>query len=255
MFYGLHNYFFNEDSGALSLILGGFTLWMLIDCLRKDPDRQIWWWIIIVVPVIGPLAYFFIRWLPERHVRPPGWLRGFTRGNELRRLESAAMRIGNSYHHNQLGDALLDIGQYQRAGTAYSRALEKEPGNLTALWGAALVDMHFQSFDSAASRLEKVLKSDPQFKFGDASLALAKSLIQLDRPEEAITHLEAHAKRWRHPEGIYLLAQLLVRFGRTEEARNHLHSMLADIDASPLAIARKQSHWRRRGQKLLRSLG
>jgi hypothetical protein len=248
-------HFFGPDSSLLSLIIGGFTLWMLIDCLRKDPERQVWWWIIVVVPVIGPLAYFAVRWLPQHQLRLPGPLRGMTRGSEIRRLQSLAAQIGNPYQHVQLGDALRDVGQYERASAAYSRALEKEPTNLPALWGAALIEMHCQSFDAACDRLEKILAADPQYKFGDVSLAYAKSLFGCQRIDDAVAHLEKHVKRWRHPEGLYLLASNYAQSGRTEEACGHLRAMLMEIETSPRPIARKYGVWRRRGNSLLRKLG
>jgi hypothetical protein len=255
-FFGLPwiTHLFAGESGVFSFIFGAFTLWMLIECLRKDPEKYLWLWIILVLPGFGPIVYFFVRWLPNRQLRPPGWLRGLTRGAEIRRLQSAATQIGNPYQHVQLGDALREIGQFERAGAAYSRALEKEPGNLAALWGAGLVDVHFKSFDSARDCFEKVLQEDPQFKFGDASLAYAKSLISLQRTDEATAHLEKHVKRWRHPEGIYMLSLLHAQAGHYAEAQSHLQAMLVEIDSSPLSIARKQGKWRRRGQQLLRKV-
>jgi hypothetical protein len=201
------------------------------------------------------MIYFFVRWLPQRNLQPPGWLRGLSRGSEIRRLQSAALQIGNPYHHVQLADALRETGQYDRARDSYLRALEKEPGNLSALWGAALIELHFKSYETARAYLEKILQADPQFKFGDVSLAYAKTLISLGRTDEAINHLEQHVKRWRTPEAVYLLATLYAQTGRDDEARSHLHIMLLDIDASPLSIARKQGAWGRRGRQLLKKLG
>ncbi len=143
----LHLYI--AGSGAVSLLASAFTIWMLIECLRKDPDRYLWMWLILIMPGIGPVIYFFVRWLPGRNLRPPGWLRRLTRGSEIRRLESAALQIGNPHQHVQLGEALREIGHLERARTAYSQALEREPQNLTALYGVGLIDLQRKSFDSA----------------------------------------------------------------------------------------------------------
>lgn len=256
-FFGLHRitHLLDGESGFLSLLYGAFVLWMLIECVRKDPEKYLWLWIILIVPGVGPIVYFFVRWLPERNFQAPGWVRGFARGSEIRRLQSAAMQIGNPYHHVQLADALRETWQFERARDSYARALEKEPANLSALWGAALIELHDKSYESARAYLEKVLQLDPQFKFGDASLAYAKTLISLERTDEAIGHLEEHVKRWRTPEAVYLLATLYAQTGRDDAARSHLQTMLLDIDASPLSIARKQGAWGRRGRQLLRKLG
>ncbi|HXY35956.1 MAG TPA: tetratricopeptide repeat protein [Planctomycetaceae bacterium] len=254
-FFGLHQLMNWEGSGFLSLLVTGLTIWMLIECLRSDPERHIWWWIILFVPGIGPLIYFFVRWLPTHHVPMPKWMAGLRRGAEIRRLESSARQIGNAYHYVHLGDALRETGHLDRANDAYARALEKEPANLAALWGAALIDMHFRDFETARERLDKILQVDPQYKFGDVSLMYAKSLLELDRNDEATAHLQKHVRRWRHPEGLYLLAWLDSQNGRIQEARDSLQAMLMEIESSPLPIARKQGPWRRRGRHLLRKLG
>jgi hypothetical protein len=256
-FFGIRGiaHLLSGESGFFSLLCAAFTIWMLVECVRKDPEKYTWLWIILIVPGVGPMIYFFVRWLPERNLQPPAWLRGLTRGSEIRRLQSAAVQIGNPYHHVQLGDAMRETWQFERALDAYERALEKEPTNLSALWGAGLIELHSKSYEAARVYFEKIMQLDPQFKFGDASLAYAKTLINLQRTDEAIDLLEQHAKRWRTPEAVYLLATLYAQTGRDDAARSHLQTMLLDIDASPLSIARKQSAWGRRGRQLLKKLG
>ena len=77
---------------------------MLIECVRKDPEKYLWLCIILFVPGVGPIIYFFVRWLPQRNLQPPGWLSGLTRGSEIRRLRSAALQIGNPYQYVQLAE-------------------------------------------------------------------------------------------------------------------------------------------------------
>lgn len=239
---------------AFSVLYFAFIIWMLVECLRKDPDRYLWMWLILLFQPFGAIIYFLVRWLPSNDLRAPRFLRKWFKSKEMHRLESAAAQIGNAYHHIQLGDALREAGQIDRAGTAYLRALEKEPKNLQALWGAALVDMEHHEFERARGRLEQVLEIDPQYKFGDVSLAYGRALGELARLDEARAHLEKHVRRWRQPEALYLLATLCVQQGAPRDARAHLEAMLLDIDGSPRAIARKQGMWRSKGRRLLRKL-
>ena len=57
------------------LIRGAFLvavvlwLWMLLHCIRRDPDRHAWLWMLLIFPVLGGALYFFGRWLPL-----PGWI-------------------------------------------------------------------------------------------------------------------------------------------------------------------------------------
>lgn len=237
-----------------SLAYFAFTIWMVVECLRKDPDRVFWIWIILLLHPFGPFIYFFVRWLPGNELRLPKSLQRWTRGTEINRLETAALQIGNAHQYIQLGDALRDVGQYDKAGAAYSQALQKDAENPQALWGAALVDIEHKQFEPARQRLEKILNIDPQYKFGDVSLAYGRSLYALIRRDEAREHLEKHVKRWRHPEALYLLATIYAENGNQQQAREQLQAMLVDINSSPKAIARRFGNWKSRAQKMLRKL-
>ena len=51
--------------GVIILLIPLFTLWMSIDCAvyerSQDSDKIVWILIILFVPILGPLAYLFIR--------------------------------------------------------------------------------------------------------------------------------------------------------------------------------------------------
>jgi hypothetical protein len=239
---------------VLSVVYMAFLVWMLVECARKDPDRLMWIFIILVLQPFGAFLYFFIRWLPGADVRVPKGLTKWTRGAEITRLEIAATQIGNAHQYIQLGDALRDVGRWDKAGEAYGKALAKDADNLQALWGAALVDLERHDFEAARGRLQKILAADAQYKFGDVSLAYGRSLYELKLSDEARAHLEKHVKRWRHPEGVFLLAMIHAENGNAAEARTQLLAMLSDINGSPRAIARKFGVWKARARKMLKKL-
>lgn len=231
-----------------------FLIWMLVGCVRKDPYRLLWLWVMLFFQPFGAIVYFFARWLPNNDVRMPASLRRFARGSEINRLQAAALQIGNAHQFVQLGDVLREIGRFDRARDAYQSALEKEPDNPQALWGAALIDLKKNQFETANGRLEKLLQIDPQYKFGDVSLAYGKTLYRLQNVDEARERLEQHIKRWRHPEALYLLACIHSEQGDAPGARSHLEAMLLDIAGSPKAIARHQGFWKSKARRLLRKL-
>jgi hypothetical protein len=238
----------------LNLLYWAFTIWMIVECLRRDPDRYIWVWVIFVVYGVGPFLYFFLRWLPSSDFRLPEWARKWTRGNDLRRLETAAKQIGNAHQFVQWGELEREVGNHERAHQAYVKALEKDPANLQALWGAALVDLQSNRFSDARERLEKVLATDPQYKFGDVSLAFGKVLHKMNERDAARAHLEKHICRWRHPEALYLLATIQHEQGQPVAARETIDSLILDIHGAPRAIARRHTMWLSRAKRLLRKL-
>lgn len=57
--------------GTLSLLGTAFWVWMIADCAINEPsqgnDKLVWLLVIILLPFIGSLLYYFIR-RPERPV-------------------------------------------------------------------------------------------------------------------------------------------------------------------------------------------
>ncbi|AMV19765.1 tetratricopeptide repeat protein [Planctomyces sp. SH-PL14] len=231
-----------------------FLLWMAYVCVRDDPEARAWIWIILVIQPFGPFLYFFARYIPTRDWHGPKWLRRFTRGSEIRRKEIAAHNIGNAHQFVELGDARREVGQWDGACESYDQALAKEPDNIAALWGAGQCEFQAKHFEEAKAHLAAVLKKDPAYKFGDVSLLQGRVLQALGDDPAAIAHLREHTRRWRHPEALYILADLLARQGEAAEARRLLDGLLMDLEAAPKAIARKQMFWKGRAKRLRRTL-
>jgi hypothetical protein len=240
--------------GLISLLYMAFWAWMLIHCLLREPDKMFWIWLLVVVPFPGAIVYGVVRVFPERESVAPAWLRRITRGKELTRLETAAEQIGNAHQFVQWGDALRDNGQWPRAAEAYSRALAKDPQNLPALWGAAQVADRQKQSAEVKRLCDQILAREPQYKFGDVSLAYGKALVDLREFPAARAHLEQHCRRWRHPEAVYLLACRCHEDGDPAAARKHLQELLRDLNSSPTAIARKFGRWKSLARKMLKQL-
>nr|AUN35817.1 putative transmembrane protein [uncultured bacterium] len=237
----------------VGLIGTAFWIWMIVDCARKDPDRNTWLWILVFVPFSSPI-YFILRWIPISGVRAPAAFKRMSRGREIDRLEIATQQIGNAHQFVQYGDALRDVGKIDRSASAYASALKKDPENRQALWGAGQSEFDLKRFDSARGHLEKLLAIDPQYKFGDVSLCYGKTLFELNERDAADTHLEKHINRWRHPEALFVRATIAADRGDASSARSHLQSLLLDINGAPRAIARRHMIWKSRAKKLLKRL-
>lgn len=241
-------------ASLLTLPYFAFLIWMLFHCYRTEPDRQFWIWILLIAQPIGPVAYFILRYLPSKEFPAPAFLRKWKRGRELARLETAAEQIGNAHQFVQWGDALREVGNLDQARDAYQRALKKEQVNLPALWGSAQVAANQKRFEEVRTFTRLVLDKDPQYKFGDVSLAHGKALHELGELDAARLHLEQHVRRWRHPEAVFVLAKLYADDGDSKAAKLHLLGLIQDINGSPTAIARKHGRWKSRARQLLRKL-
>ncbi len=229
-------------------------IWMLIDCVQREQDRGIWIWVMLLLHPLGLIAYFFARYLPRRDLRwLYRWLARF-RTRELRLLEIASRQIGNAYHWIQLGEKQRELHKYSDAVNSFREALSKEADNLQANWGLAISLEKTGELQEALGQVEEILEVQPDYKFGDVSLARGRLLMELDQWSAAESHLRTHVDRWRQPEGLYRLAVCLHHDHQDLEAQEQIQSLLMDIDASPTSIARQQRGWKRKAQQLHRQL-
>ncbi len=237
----------------VSLLSVVFWIGMLVHCYFCEPDREFWFFTMLIIPPAS-VVYVFARILFSRRQPQSRLLKRFGGKREIERKRIAAEQIGNPYQHVEYGDALRENGRHADARDAYNKALQRDPENLPALWGAALTELHLEEFASAKCRLIQILDTDREYKFGDVSLAYGVCLCKMNETEAAVEHLTQHVNRWRHPEAMYTLALIHADQEDPVAARDYLQSMFLDIESSPKAIARKQSHWRRQGKKLLNRL-
>lgn len=238
-----------------ALLFGGLWVWMLIHCARNDPDRNMWLWILFIGNVPAAVIYFLVRWLPGARLSAGSTLLSrWSKSRQIPRLEVAARNIGNAHQFVELGEAYRETGKTERAADCFKKALQKDPANMPALWGAAQVEMQRQNFAAARPHLEQILAKDGSYKFGDVSLAYCRTLLTLNDHDAAYERLEQHLKRWTHPEAYVLIATLLIDRGETESARQHLEATLSDLDGGPAFFARQNRGWARRARKLLARL-
>ena len=250
------------DAGPLVAVLGlfscclyvlgfAFWVWMLVDCISREPERWLWVWLVFLLNIPGALIYFFVRWLPRRRLRPPRFMGRWVRRREILRAEADARSIGNAHQFVLLGDVLRETGRHERAVEAYGQAIAKEPDSLQALWGAGTAERRLGRLEQARDRLGAVMRLDPDYKFGDASLAYARTLVDLEDYDTARIHLEAHLQRRSDPEATILLASVHAAQDRPAEARALLEPLVTELRAARDARNRRA---RSDATRLLRKL-
>ncbi len=235
----------------LGLLYTAFMLWMLFECIQRDPDRYFWFWIILIIQGIGPFVYFFARYLPNRSYHQPVVLNFLSNRKEVQRLEMATIQIGNAYHHVQYGEKLMSLKRWPQAKESFEAALRKDPFSIQAMWGMACSQMALKNYQEAQPLLESILEKDPGYKFGDVSMAYGKTLQELGEVQKARDHFSEHLKRWRQPEACYRLAQLLFEDNQTPQAKDVLQNLLVDFRASPSSFNSRHRQWKRKAKSLL----
>lgn len=230
-----------------------FWLWMIFDCVRNEPDRQLWIWALVLFNIAGAIAYFLVRVLPRGDYLPQYFQR-WTRKRELWVAENEARSIGKAYQYINLGNILCELGMYERAENAFDQALAKEDNNTNALWGAAIAAVEQKKFPKAKELLTKLIQIDPDYKYGDGSLAYGEVLVNLKESELARTHLEKHVKNWSHPQGYLLLADVLLQQEDKKAAKECLETMIIRIQGSSYFHYKRNRAFLGKARKMLKKL-
>ena len=142
----------------------------------------------------------------------------------------------------------------ERSASAYQTALEKNPQNLKALWGASEVALKMKKLKAAKKYLQILLKVEPEYKFGEASRLYAKTLIDMGHINTARKRLEQNVKRWNNPEDRFLAAEIAIQQGDKKAARKHLKTMIGNLRGSPSFHYNKNTHLIKKAERILKRL-
>ncbi|MEM9906239.1 MAG: tetratricopeptide repeat protein [Cyanobacteria bacterium P01_D01_bin.44] len=228
--------------------------WMFYDCARHEYNRTNWCIAIIIFNVLGALLYCVVRWLP-RHL--PAIRQHRTRivlRQQQQQLEAEARNIGKAQQFLRLGNLYRDMGYWDKALAAYQQTLDKESKNRQALWEIASLNLAQKEFAIAYEHLDQLLKIDPEFQYGDASLAYGRVLVLLENYTAAAEHFKTHFASWSHPEAYLLMAKIRLRQNDFNTARELLESMIIKVKSSPGFYYRQHRAYVDQGLKLLKTL-
>lgn len=192
----------------------------------KTGRGGMWVTIIIVFPVVGCLAYYFLEVFPHsreersvrKHVRdiakalnPDGELQ--RRAEELAETTSVDNRV-------KLADECLERGMFDEAIRLYEGCLEgpyaNDAGMLFSCARARFYNGHLREADEIIDRLEK---SHPKYRVDDVLLLRARVDEALGSTQRALNAYEALRQRYVGFEAKYRYGLLLKKLGRDAEAR------------------------------------
>lgn len=248
--------------GSFSIIwlLGSaFWLWMLYECIKSGKEGQQWIWLLIFLNVIGAGLYFVTKWLPAhpQFASKVGGNFGFVSRRDRDRLwqaEADAKNIGKPTQFITLGNLLFDQRQTEKAYEAYLQAIAQEPKNAKALWGATQAARELKKYSEAKAYLATLLDVNPEFSYGDASLAYGELLYQTADTEAAAEHLKTHVKSWSNPEAYLILAEVYAKQSDTAAARDALETLIIKVKGFVPFQYRKNQHFIRQAERRLKSL-
>lgn len=226
-----------------------FTLWMIIDAIRK---RE-WPWVIymLIMPGLAAAWYFFYMY------------RGSARGFELpgahdrRRIKELLAQIhhiGNAIHYHQLGDVYFQQGKYDKAEVCYRNALERDANDpdTRAHYGQCLLRLKRPA--EAKPLLEGVLRENPKHDNNNTAMAYAETLIALGEIDQAQKTLEYVVGQNSYPRAKVQLAELYLANNQSAAARTQLQEVVEEDIHTPPFQRRRDRVWIARAKRLRRQL-
>jgi hypothetical protein len=221
----------------------------LIIHVVRTGRNMIWIWV-LMVPMVGPIAYIAAELLPEllrgrtarRAASTVQKTLDPTRG--LRQAHKNVRLTGSIDARRRFADELFAAGKYGEAIDNYRAALtglyEHDPHLMLGLARA-----QFANDDQAAARttLDELIEKNPEFKSPEGHLLYARALEAEGNLAKAASEYEALAQYYGGAEARYRQAMLFKRMGDKHQAREILQKLLDDAELTTKHSRQLQKQW------------
>jgi hypothetical protein len=245
-------------------LLGFFLLLTAVACAvhaAKTGRPQFWMYLILMLPAIGPLAYFACELLPE-FLASPEARRTATRvrkvvdpEKDLRAAIERASVTDSIAARTEVAEECLRLGRPHDAAALYRGALtgvhEHEPD---LMLGLARAEFGAAEYDAAQRTLESLRAHNPEWQSPEGHLLYARSLEEQGNDEAALFEYEALAGYFPGQEAKCRWAELLLRRGERHKAREVYQDVQGAIERAPKVYAQGQREWLQQARRRLAEL-
>jgi hypothetical protein len=213
--------------------------------------RPMWWIMLIVfLPAVGCLAYFFVEVLPSWRQSPTA----------RRALQAARAKVDPGrgvregaldYERSQnietatrLAEELTKAGQFDEAIRVCNEArtgfFEDDPKILLALANAQFAAARYAD---AIGTLDYLRDKNPGLRAADGHLIYARALEESGAAERALKEYDALAGYYPGAEARVRQGMLLKKLGRTADAQAVFAAILKDARLAPKHFRKSQREW------------
>jgi len=213
------------------------TIVALVHYFKTRPDGY-WFWVIIFIPTIGPLAYFAVNVVLPLFGAGGGTVEGkvaltLAERRRLRELEHKIEENALPYDYAQLGELLYRRRNYAKAEPFLRRAASLIRDEVEPRYWLALTLEQLSKPDEAADLLGPIVENEPRYKFGEAALAYARALEKAGRLDQALAAYDRVLRQSTFTEGRVRCGLLLAARGQTDRARQLLEQAVREARDLP----------------------
>ena len=216
----------------------------------KTGRNTIWIWVLVLLPLAGPLAYIAVELLPEllggRTARRTVSTvkRTLDPNRELREAHKQLRIDGSIDSRRRYADALFGAAQYPEAAEQYRLALT---GLYThdpqLLFGLARTQFALNEPAQARATLDLLIKENPNFKSAEGHLLYARALDGEGDTARARQEYETLVKYYPGAEAKYRYAILLRGAGDARAADEVLRELASSAELAAKHYRKEQKEW------------
>jgi len=236
-----------------------------MDCIQRR-EHFVWIIIIILLPPIGAVAYFFAIKNRAGSIATSkatgGSIIPFSKPekkevetDETLQLKELIGKYQKAYHYEKLGQAYVEQKNYDSAIANFEEAIQRDPEMLEARYGLGKCLHGLQRYDEAATALEKLTTLDKKYDYGNAIFGLAECYRLAGHDEKALTTYREVINSFHFFKAYYHYARLLDKNGKKQEAIDHMKSIVGSSKDLPDYKLEKERFWIDEAYKYLRKNG
>ena len=230
----------------------------LVIHIVKTGRNTLWVWLVILVPLVGSLAYFIVEILPElmgsqTAKRAASGLRKTVDPHRDLREASQKLAVNDSVDsRRKVADQLFERGRYDEAMEHYRAAMtgiyRHEP---LLMLGLAKAQFAKHQIVDARQTLDELIANNPDFKSPEGHLLYARALEAEGNVDKALSEYKALSKYYSGAEAMYRYATLLKRQGLVEQGKAMLKELLANSELAGAVFRKEQREWLEAAKKEL----
>lgn len=246
------SYFRYLLSSPFLWISTAFTLWMLIDAIR----RKEWMWVLFILLFqgFGAFWYFFQVYRDSPTATRGFELPGAYKRHRIKELQAQIYHLDKAHHHSQLGDIFFQQGKLDQAEACYRSSLERDPEDIDTRAHLGQCLLRCKRPAEARPLLEAVTTENPKHDYGHSLMALAETLGALGETDAAIAVWKRVTENHSYPRARVQLAELYLAKNLPDLARTEVNEVLADAPHAPAFQRKRERVWVSRAKKLARQI-
>jgi len=224
----------------------------IVHFIRRRPDTY-WLWIILIGGGLGAIVYIFVEVLPDLGLLRQSF-KVFPRRRRIRELEAIILDNPSAGNYEELADCYLEEGKYVRARECYDKAISSRTDSPDAFYRRGIAEIELRDFPAAVGDLERVITKEPKYDFYRAAGLLAHAYAETGQVEKADALFRKTTQISTLSETYLNYASFLAAQGRSAEAREWTHRILAKKPTLPGYLKRRERPWFRKAKGLLKQL-